>query len=250
MNPLISAVVPVYNGAEFLSDAIRSILKQEYEPLEIIIVDDGSTDGTAGLVAGFHPRLQYHYQDNQGPATARNTGVTASRGEILAFLDADDLWPGDKLQTQIRHLRARPDLEVVVGHTRCFGPGGPDTCPPGMANPVVLTAQLGSALFRRSAFAKVGLFDEALRFSEDHDWFLRARESALPMLALAETTLYHRRHGNNMTREPAATGYQLTEVLKKSLDRRRGRGGSASAIPRMSDFLESKPRPRCRLGGS
>ncbi len=102
---MVSAIIPVYNGEAFLADAVKSILKQNYQPLEIIIVDDGSTDSTAQVGARFGDAVRYHYQSNAGPPAARNKGLQMARGNVITFLDVDDLWRNDKLQLQISHLR-------------------------------------------------------------------------------------------------------------------------------------------------
>lgn len=239
MTPLISVIIPVYNGKQFLSEAVDSILQQNYHPLEIIIVDDGSTDGTAELQSTFGKHVRYIYQDNKGPAAARNTGIAAAGGQFIAFLDSDDMWPSNKLGTQINNLLREPDLEVILGHTKCFSSGNESKTKTEQDS--VISVQLGSALFRKSVFEKVGIFDEKLRYSEDHDWFLRAREKEIQMLVLEEITLYHRRHKGNITDSPHALDYQLTTVLKKSLDRRRLKNaGKADSLPKLSDYTKKK----------
>jgi len=233
MTHLVSAIIPVYNGKQFLPDAVNSIRQQDYHPLEIIIVDDGSTDGTDELKDNFGEFVSYIYQENNGPAAARNSEIAEANGQFLAFLDSDDLWPERKLSTQIASLIREPDLEVILGHTICISENKDDLAEP------VISVQLGSALFRRSAFERIGLFDKTLRFSEDHDWFLRARESNLPMRVSEDVTLYHRRHANNMTASRDARGYQLTAVLKASLDRRREHNkGDAGFLPDLSGYLK------------
>ena len=100
-NVLLSVIMPVYNGAEFLAEAVASIVAQAYQPLEIIVVDDGSTDETATIVQSLGGEIRYLYQFNQGPAAARNAGLALAQGDLIAFLDVDDLWPADKLAQQM-----------------------------------------------------------------------------------------------------------------------------------------------------
>ena len=221
MTPLISVIVPAYNAEKYISEAIDSIIQQEYRPLEIIVVDDGSTDRTLESIYHYDDQLRYFYQENQGPAVARNRGITESRGQFLAFLDSDDLWPSGKLENQAFYLFKESDLDVITGYTSVFQSKDGISKGLDILKDGILSVQLGSALFRKSVFDKVGLFDEELRYSEDQDWFLRAFEMGIRKEALEVTTLYHRRHENNMTDKAAAHGYQLTKVLKKSLDRRR-----------------------------
>ena len=241
MSPLVSVIVPVYNGEKYITEAIDSIIQQEYLPLEIIVVDDGSTDGTSGLIHRHDNQVRYVYQENQGPAAARNRGITESKGNFLAFLDSDDLWPSGKLKNQTACLLETPDLDVVTGHTSVFQSRDKISKDPDVLRNGILSVQLGSALFRKSAFDKVGLFDEELPCSEDQDWFLRAREKGIRIQALEITTLYYRRHENNMTDKAAADGYQLTKVLKKSLDRRRQHNsGIIQSLPSFPDYAKKK----------
>jgi len=116
--PSVSVIIPVYNGETFVDEAIDSVIHQKYEPLEIIIVDDGSTDRTAEVIRGYGEKVQYRYQSNTGPAAARNSGLRVASGDVMAFIDADDLWPEGKLALQINRLQQEPTLEVVLGRVQ------------------------------------------------------------------------------------------------------------------------------------
>ena len=125
--PLVSVIVPAYNAARFLPHAVESIRRQDYLPLEIVIVDDGSTDDTAEVARDLGSDIRYVYQPNAGPAAARNRGLEQARRELIAFLDADDEWPPDKLRIQVGRLLAEPELDVVTGRTHYIRlPGAPD----------------------------------------------------------------------------------------------------------------------------
>ena len=238
---LVSVIIPVYNGVDFLADAVASIKRQNYERLEIIIVDDGSRDGTAGLAARLGADIRYVYQTNSGPASARNRGLEIAGGDIIAFLDVDDIWPVDKVEVQTACLLKNPGLDVVLGRIQVVRlSGSPETDRCIDSESPLANVLLGSALFRRSAFDKVGTFDETLRYSEDHDWFLRAREKGIGMALIDHITLYYRLHGKNMTRDKNAGSFQLTRVLKKSLDRRRQKKGFLQTLPDLSDYCENK----------
>jgi len=241
--PFVSVIVPVYNGAKYLSEAVESIRRQNYHPLEIIIIDDGSTDGTAELVANLGKDIRYVYQRNRGPAAARNTGLAMVRGDVIAFLDADDYWPPNKLQIQLARLNDDPKIEVVQGrfqYTGLFTAAerkirfeGPDN--------TLISVHLGSGVFRKSVFDKVGVFDETLRYCEDQDWFLRAREQDVFIVIIKQVTLYYRLHEHNMTRHKDITEFNLVKVLKKSLDRRRQQNnGLVPSLPKFFDFDEVK----------
>ena len=117
---LISCIVPVYNGERYLGEAIESILKQSYRPTEIIIADDGSTDGTASIAARYGKQVRYLRQANAGTAAARNLGMRAAEGEFFAFLDADDVWPSDKLDRQMARFRDRSEPGFCIAHVQNF----------------------------------------------------------------------------------------------------------------------------------
>lgn len=217
----VSVIVPVYNGAAYLADAIASIRAQQYAPLEIIIVDDGSTDETAAIAASLGADVRYVYQQNQGPAAARNRGLKAATGEVIAFLDADDLWTPDKLELQLGILARHPGAAVVMGHMRAFREDPAIPVPsPYNGETALLANQVGSTLVRRTVFERIGGFDEGLRYGEDIDWLMRVREAGISIHVLAEVTLLYRIHANNMTRG-GDTSYVLTRVLHRSLERRR-----------------------------
>ena len=116
-NTLISVIVPAYQREKHLGATLRSILAQGYRPLEIVVVDDGSTDKTAA-VAQSYPQVRYIFQNNQGPHVARNTGLDNCNGELIAFLDADDLWPSDKLEKQFDFLTKNPEVACVLGRMK------------------------------------------------------------------------------------------------------------------------------------
>jgi glycosyltransferase involved in cell wall biosynthesis len=118
-NPLISVIVPVYNGRRFLAETIQSVLAQTYRPVEVVAVDDGSTDGSAAIVESFSSVICIQ-QSNQGVAAARNRGVEASQGELLAFLDQDDLWVEEKLEKQVAYLQQHPGVGYVLSHVQFF----------------------------------------------------------------------------------------------------------------------------------
>ena len=187
--PLVSCVVPVFNGEPFLAEALESILAQTYRPIEIIVADDGSTDGTRGIAQAFGEQIRFETQPTAGPAETRNLGIRAARGELIAFLDADDLWYPEKLWRQIASLRERPEREACVTHVQLFWTPDleaerqqyrdhPRAQPvPGYASTTLLA--------RRRAFDKVGLFNRELWFSDATEWFIRAREQQVQNRAAA-----------------------------------------------------------------
>lgn len=219
----VSTVVPVYNGEVFLAQAVDSIRRQAYEPLEIIIVDDGSTDNTASIAKGLGGNVRYIYQPNRGPAAARNAGIKLAQGDVIAFLDVDDLWPAGKLKLQLAHLFSQPTLDLVLGHVQCMKLSGMEDNKPifePFAEPF-FTFLFGAVLCRKSVFDKVGLLDETLYTSEDVDWFMRAKDRKVSRVTLKQITLMYCLHQHNMTRFQDIRRRDFVHVLKKSLDRRR-----------------------------
>lgn len=220
----ISVVIPVRDGERFLGDALRSAAAQELKPFEIVVVDDGSTDGSGRVAREFGARCLR--QDRRGPGAARNAGVAAAGGDAIAFLDADDLWLPSKLRLQAQRLDEAPGLAAVVSRVRLF-------LEPGCTPPAhVLRTWAGeeragwlpsTLLVRRAAFLAVGPFDESLRSAEDVDWFARARACSLPMELLPEALVLRRLHDRNTSWDAHMIPDALTAVLR-SVRRRRGEG--------------------------
>ena len=246
-NALVSVVIPVYNGAAFLAEAIECVTAQGYQPLELLVIDDGSTDSTADVAARYSSEVVYAHQSNAGPAAARNRGIDLAKGEMLAFLDVDDLWSEDKLRLQTAYLKANPNVDIVQGHIQRVQlaekrSGG--RRPSEAASAPYRYVNIGSALFRRSVFDTVGLFDETLRDSEDVDWFIRAWENNVSKVVLESVTLFYRRHDRNITDRQNPINYGLTKLVKRHLDRRRSPAlGSkmAPGLPGVVNYLGNPP---------
>lgn len=230
----ISVIMPVYNGEPFLRETIESVQAQTLCPFEIIIVDDGSTDRTAEIAKGFGAPVRYFYQPNSGPSAARNRGIAQARGGLIALLDVDDRWSEKKLELQSVILAEEPSVEVVFGHTQVVVLK--DNVYEEFAKPFFSFVN-GCALHRRSAYEKVGLFDEEMRFGEDCDWFMRAREIGLSIKVHPEVVLNYRLHDLNMTRGKNALELNVVRALKMSLERRRMREqGTAAPLPRIDGY--------------
>jgi glycosyltransferase involved in cell wall biosynthesis len=239
--PLISVILPVYNGEKYLAEAVESICQQGYTPLELIIVDDGSTDRTSEIAHSFNLDVRYVSQPNAGPAAARNTGLGLARGDVIAFQDADDLWPPDKIALQIPKLIEDPALDIVWGRIRRINLAGEDEGKEIFKESLAaeISYNLGSALYRRSVFDRVGLFDVTMRYSEDVDWWMRARECGARMLILRQVTLLYRLHGKNMTEGRGLRELHFLSALKKSADRRRQPDARLTGgLPMFTDFDE------------
>jgi GT2 family glycosyltransferase len=221
--PLVSVVIPVHNGARFLGEAIESVLAQDYPALDIIIVDDGSLDDIGAAVAALPVDVRFLKQLNAGPAAARNRGVINAAADFVAFLDVDDLWTEGALRSGIETLLADRSLDVVKGRGQLLiqqadtGAWHEDEDPTES-----FPYWIGSAVYRREAFRTIGLFDEKLRFGEDSDWFLRAKDRGARVEHVERTTLLVRRHDANMTHGKSGTELVPLRLFKNVLDRRRG----------------------------
>jgi glycosyltransferase involved in cell wall biosynthesis len=217
----------VFNGERYLREALESIFHQSYQPLEVIIVDDGSTDGTAAVAAAYGEKVTYLRQDNAGPAAARNLGLSVAHGEFVAFLDADDVWHQEKLARQMARFQARPELDMCLTHVQNFWAPELQAEATRFHDRRFMQPQPGytmqALLARRLLFDRIGKLNPELQQGEDTDWFLRATEQGVAMDVLPEVLVYHRLHQANLTRiEASANREWLTHVFKASLDRRRG----------------------------
>jgi glycosyltransferase involved in cell wall biosynthesis len=224
---LISCVVPVFNGERYLREALDSILRQTYRALEVIVADDGSTDGTAEVVSGYGDQLRYLWQPNAGPTAARNLGLSAARGEYVAFLDADDLWHTAKLARQMARLRARPELDSCIAYVQNFWVAElsqeADRFRSHRLGRPVPGYVCGALLARRKVFETVGGFNASLKHGADTDWFLRASEYGTTLELLPDILVYRRMHSDNLSRRLASQSRdEYLSIVKASLERRRG----------------------------
>lgn len=206
--PLVTAVIPVYNGEALVGDAIRSVLAQTYSRVECVVVDDGSTDRSAAVAASFGPRVRVIRQPNGGVASARNAGVAAATGELVAFLDADDYWLPEKLEKQVRCWQARPWAGLVFTGFAMAKPGGRRphcrilaTEPRSRIRAAALLQGYGicfgvTALLPRRVLEFMGPFDTRLSVSADVAYAWRLVQE-LEVLAVPEPLAVYRVHGRS-----------------------------------------------------
>jgi glycosyltransferase involved in cell wall biosynthesis len=229
-NSLISVIIPTYNCAKYLGEAINSALQQDYPHVEIIVVDDGSMDDTASVLASFGEKLNSLRQDNQGIGGARNAGLALARGELIAYLDADDLYVPGKLSRQMICFVDDPMLECVQGHIEQFlSPElGPDfAATVKVSSRQSLAAPMASTtLIKRDALERAGPWTTGLTVGTDLDWYARVQEERVKCLMLAETLVRRRIHRSNTNLVHAADKKERLHVLKAMLDRRRAKQGS------------------------
>lgn len=216
---LVSCVIPTYNGERFIGQAIESILSQAYKHYEIICVDDGSTDATASVVQAFGDRVQYVYQDNAGPATARNSGTRIARGEFLAFLDSDDIWELNKLEVQVAYLRSNPIHGFCVTHVQNFWEAEVAEEHAKFQDHVRAKPVAGyvtqALLVRNDVFKKVGPFNTQLKHTDAAEWFMRAKASGVTGHLLDEVLVMRRFHKDNRSRKFA--GRSRDEFLQMAM---------------------------------
>jgi glycosyltransferase involved in cell wall biosynthesis len=232
VKPLVSVMIGAYNAAPYLGEAIQSVLAQDYEPLELIVVDDGSTDGTADVARGF-AQVKVIQQANGGNGAARNRAVENAAGELYAFLDADDRFTPGKLTLQKAALDADPGLDMVFGHVREFLSPELDeetraSLRPPAPEPMPWTAP-NLMLIRRESFERVGPFTTAVRVGVTVDWFARAAEAGLRHTILPQVVLERRLHTQNNGLRERASRSQYVEVIRQAMERRRAAADAAQA---------------------
>jgi glycosyltransferase involved in cell wall biosynthesis len=224
--PLVSCIVPTYNGEAYLCEALDSILAQTYRPLEVIVADDGSTDATADIAERFGAPVRVVRQANAGPAAARNLGVREASAAFVAFLDQDDLWHPDKLARQMGRFGARPELDLSVAHVQRFWSDDLRAQQARLSGhrvskplPGYIT---GTFVARRRVFDVVGPFDTRIRFADSMEWLLRAARNGVVSELLPDVLLRHRMHGRNLSQAEAdGSRDEFLRVVKASLDAKR-----------------------------
>ena len=227
--PLVSVIIPVYNGERFLAEAIESVVAQSYRPIEVVLIDDGSTDHSKEI-ANRYPEVRYSYQPNQGLATALNHGVRLARGSFLAFLDADDLWVGEKLSAQMAIMDQQPDLDIVFGHFQKLFTSAADSGAGSSIEDEALPGYFkGTALIRKESFWRVGLFDVSLTLGDFIDWFSRAKSEELKVLLMPQVMLIRRVHAENSSLRNKDHQSDYLHIMKAALDRRRQKDSQEKA---------------------
>ena len=201
---LVTTIIPAHNSSRWLGEAIESVLGQTYEPIEIVVIDDGSTDSTAGVAKSF-PEVRYFHQSNQGPGPARNRGIALAQGELIAFLDADDLWLPTKTAAQAARLAANPKAGCSYCGMRLLVEPGAELPEPFAAADVDRThvGLLPTAfLARRSLFDEIGGFAEDGLHGEDLDVFMRVRDAGIEVEVVPEALVWYRIHGPSYSHGP------------------------------------------------
>ena len=220
--PLVSIVIPVFDAEGTLGEAVTSVLAQTLEAIEVIVVDDGSTDGSAEVVRRIaDPRVHVAVEPHRGAAAARNAGVARARGALLAFLDADDRWARRKLERQWSVLRADPSVDMVFGHAVSVRAGDAGALAP--CGPPVPGHSSGTLLIRAETFRRVGPFATEWRVGEFIDWYARAIDLGLSQVMLPDVVLERRVHDGNLGTRARAARQDYARVVAAAGARRRAR---------------------------
>jgi glycosyltransferase involved in cell wall biosynthesis len=225
--PVVTVIVPVRDGERFLGSALASIAAQEYEPLDVIVVDDGSVDASRAIAEEFAAagalRVRVLDQPNAGPAAARNRGLAIARGELVTFLDADDEMLPGRLHFQVGYLVANPEVDAVIGREEIHVEPGVQP-PPWVRRlpPGAPTYQPLSLMVWRHWFEHVGSFDESFRTGEDTEWLSRLVTRGGRLDRVEQVTVRRRIHGANLTYRDV--GQNLTRILHARIRERKGLG--------------------------
>lgn len=224
-SPRISVILPVFNTEKYVAEAIDSVLGQTYTNIELICVDDGSTDDSLSILRSYGDRVMViESEKNGGIGAARNKGLVVAKGDLIAFIDADDIWATDKLALQLEAFRADPELAMCFAHMECFlSPELPEEvrkiryCPVG-ASPGIIA---GTSLIKREVAERVGVYNEHLRVGEFIDWNTRAIDAGFKSIVLPQVLYRRRVHETNtgVNERPSRADY--LKVVRSALERRR-----------------------------
>ncbi len=224
--PLVSVLLPVKNGARFLAEALRSVVAQTYRPLEIVMIDARSTDGSVEIARSFAEVRILSQSETTGLANAWNMGLDAATGELIGFIGSDDLWSPEKLALQVDYLHRHLETEHVIALADFFRePGEPL---PGGFRPELLQgaypARMPEALLaRKSLFQRLGRFDPNFQISPDVDWFTRMQDAQVETACIPQVLVHRRVHAHNLSfdERSALVSHELLDMLGASIKRKR-----------------------------
>lgn len=227
----ICVIIPVYNGERYIGEALDSVFAQTLAPAEIVVIDDGSTDGTAEVVAAWSDRVRYVRQANAGPTAARNHGVRLTSAPLIAFLDSDDWWAPEKLALQAQALAADSALEFTVTHVQNVWMedlAEEEARYRGRTRGAPVPGYVTQALLmRRGMYDRLGGFDESLPHTEIMDFFMRAEAEGMRGACLDETLVYRRMHAESLSRRDRTEHLdEVFALLRKRVTGGPGRPGS------------------------
>ena len=221
---MISVIIPVFNHELYIGEAIQSILDQAYQPIEIIVINDGSTDGTKEAALQFEASIIYIEQQNSGIGSALNTGIRIATGEYIGILDSDDLWVKTKIALQLPVLQKNRDIGMVFGYIENFhSPELKEStkkriyCPPDPMPGYAKSAMLA----KRNVFEEVGGFDASLRTGDFIDWFAKAQLIGIQSVLLPQTVARRRLHENNTKARDPGSQLDYARIMRAKIERER-----------------------------
>lgn len=222
--PLVSIIIPVFNREKHIQQTLESLISDEYHPKEIIVIDDGSNDGSAEIIKRF-PGIKYHYQKNQGVAAARNTGIKHATGQYIAFLDSDDIWIPGRLEYSLAYFLDHPGVDYLLGQQQMFldeGVQKPNYIKQEWLDFPQNGSGTGVLIAKKNCFDKVGLFNQNYPSSEDTEWLLRANEAQLLKARLPILVIKRRIHDSNLsTKLVKKTRGLIFKMMKESVERKK-----------------------------
>lgn len=220
--PFVTVVIPAFNAARYITQAIDSVFDQTCGRFEVIVADDGSTDQTRYVVERFGPVVRYEYQRNAGPASARNRGIELATGAFVAFLDADDVWNPHKCAVQMAHFNNFPELVGCAAHVQNFLAEDAAAGTPPQGHVVTLGTTL---MVRRSLFDAVGMLNPEYWHRDLQDLLVRAEDRGFKMEILPDVLAQRRIHSNNMSNHRSGADHlELIAITRARHARRRAAG--------------------------
>ena len=229
-SPLVGVVIPVHDGERFLAEALASVISQTYRPMQLIVVDDASTDASADVAADFEGVEVLAMSEQLGASGARQVGWQATEAPLLSFLDADDRWLPGKIESQVGYLREHPEVDLVLGRQEVALEAGtdvPEWLPHDRVVDEVGGIPLNSGLVRREVLEAVG-FDRSLHVGEWRDWLMRVREAGFAQAVTDEVTLVRRVHETNLSHRRAEMRKEVFRSLHRRIERDRERSPEGS----------------------
>lgn len=225
--PLISVIIPIYNGSKYIEETLQSIAEQTYPAIEVVIIDDGSTDNTAEIVKKHD--VTYVYQENKGVSAALNLGVEVAKGDYIASIDADDLWDKNKSTKQMELFQADADLDIAFCHLEQFICPKVDPTEMKLYIPENVKVLEGyssiTMLAKSSVFQRVGLFNTAFSFGDFVEWYSRAKDAGIKSIMHPDIMAYRRIHKSNVGHNTTDARQDYMEIVKARLKRLREQKG-------------------------
>ena len=220
-----SVIIPVYNGSQYLATTLESVLAQTYPLHEIIVIDDGSTNSSPDILRSYGERLRVTRQDNQGVAVARNVGLLQVTGDVINFIDQDDLWPAGRTAALVNALQSNPDALVAAGQVEILYERSRPPESSGQFRNGLARILWGSLCIRKQVFDLLGPLHTGLGYADDVDFMMRRREANIKTVYVDDVTLQYRLHEGNTSFNRSVTNAHLMAALRESLQRRRKEEG-------------------------